>query len=228
MIVKQFKSGTIIHKGGTCLLLYYTFIAAFVFPMPNIAILGDTVRNLFFHVPMWFAMYSCFLIGTIWSCRELIKQDYINDIKASSYIEAGFIFGCLGLITGSIWARFTWGTWWTFSEPRMNFAAMAMFIYITYFILRSSITEETIKAKVSAIYAIITAVALPFVLYVIPRQLPSLHPGAEGNPAFSDITDPLLRWIFYPAVIGFIGLCIWIAQIRSRQKQIVYLISIKD
>ena len=81
-----------------------------------------------------------------------------------------------------------------------------MLIYGAYFTLRSTIDEPQKRARIAAVYNLFAAVTLPFLLYVIPRQMDSLHPGAEGNPAFSDITAPVMRLVFYPAVIGFIGL----------------------
>ena len=102
----------------------------------------------------------------------------------------------------------------------MNLAAMAMMIYVAYFILRAAFDDPEKRARVAAVYNVFAATTVPFLLYVIPRQLPSLHPGADGNPAFSDITAPELRLVFYPAVIGFIGLAIWIVQLRYRYRML--------
>jgi heme exporter protein C len=102
----------------------------------------------------------------------------------------------------------------------MNLSALAMMIFVAYFILRTAFNDPVKRAKISAVYNIFGVTTIPFLLYIIPRQLPSLHPGADGNPAFSEITAPELRLIFYPAVIGFIGLAIWLADITQRSKQL--------
>jgi heme exporter protein C len=102
----------------------------------------------------------------------------------------------------------------------MNLSALAMMIYVAYFVLRTAFDNPQKRAKISAVYNIFAATTIPFLLYIIPRQLPSLHPGADGNPAFSEITAPELRYIFYPAVVGFIGLAFWFTDIGVRYKRI--------
>lgn len=194
-------------------------IAGFLVPLPHIPLLEQSARNLFFHVPMWFTMFVCFGAGWVYSIKYLNDEDIATDRKAATYTTTGIVFGICGLCTGSLWARFTWGTWWTFSEPKMNLAALAMLIYVAYFILRKAFFDREKRAKISAVFNIFAGVTVPFLFYIIPRQLPSLHPGAQGNPAFSEITAPELRLVFYPAVIGFIGLAIWLANIGIRYQK---------
>lgn len=198
-------------------------ILGFSIKIPEIAILEQTARNLFLHVPMWFTMMIAFCMAFYYSIRYLNDETLSWDRKAETATAVGLIFGICGLLTGSLWARFTWGTWWTFAEPRMNLSALAMMIFVAYFILRSAFNDSEKRAKISAVYNIFGVTTIPFLLYIIPRQLPSLHPGADGNPAFSDMTAPELRIIFYPAVIGFIGLSIWMMDILNRYKRLKYI-----
>lgn len=192
----------------------------FLISIPHIPILEETARNLFLHVPMWFTMMVAFTMAFVFSIRYLNSEDLKWDRKAETATAIGLVFGICGLLTGALWARFTWGTWWTFAEPRMNLSALSMLIFVAYFILRSAFNNNVKRAKISAVYNIFGVTTVPFLLYIIPRQLPSLHPGAEGNPAFSDMTAPELRLIFYPAVIGFIGLAIWMMDIVNRYKKV--------
>lgn len=192
--------------------------AGFLIQIPEIPILEQSARNLFLHVPMWFTMMVSFTMAFYFSIRYLNNEQMKWDRKAETATSVGLLFGICGLFTGSLWARFTWGAWWTFAEPRMNLAALAMLIFVAYFILRSAFNDQEKKAKISAVYNIFGVTTIPFLLYIIPRQLPSLHPGAEGNPAFSEITAPELRYIFYPAVLGFIGLSLWIMDVVNRYK----------
>lgn len=199
--------------------------AGFLIRIPNIPILEESARNLFLHVPMWFTMMVAFVMAFYYSIRYLNDEKLDWDLKAETATAVGLVFGICGLLTGSLWARFTWGTWWTFSEPRMNLSALAMLIFVAYFILRTAFNDPIKRAKIAAVYNIFGVTTIPFLLYIIPRQLPSLHPGAEGNPAFSDITAPELRLIFYPAVIGFIGLAIWMMDIVKRYKRLKLQVS---
>jgi heme exporter protein C len=194
--------------------------AGFLIRIPHIPILEESARNLFLHVPMWFTMMIAFAMAFYFSIRYLNDGKRIWDNKAETATAVGLLFGVCGLLTGSLWARFTWGTWWTFAEPRMNLSALAMLIFVAYFILRTAFNDSEKRAKISAVYNIFGITTIPFLLYIIPRQMPSLHPGADGNPAFSDMTAPELRLIFYPAVIGFIGLAIWMMDILNRYKAV--------
>ena len=80
--------------------------------------------------------------------------------------------------------------------------------------------EPRRRARVSAVYNLFAASTIPFLLFIVPRQMESLHPGAEGNPAFSEITDPTMRFVFYPAIIGFIGVFWWIYNQRAALRRL--------
>lgn len=193
-------------------------IAGFLIPIPDIPILEQSARNLFLHVPMWMAMYAMFLAGLVYSIRFLNDGTLDHDTKAASLTQVGIVFGICGLLTGALWARFTWGTWWTFAEPKMNLSALTLLLFVSYFILRSAVDDPRKRAKLAAVHNVFAVTTVPFLLYVIPRQLPSLHPGADGNPAFSEVTAPELRLIFYPAVIGFIGLAVVLTNLSYRYR----------
>ena len=110
-----------------------------------------------------------------------------------------------------VWARFTWyegtGVWWNF-DPKQSMAAVLLLIYAGYFVLRDAIDAPRTRGRIAAVYNLFAVVTMPFLLYILPRQMPSLHPGGEGSPAFSQ-TDlaPAMRWVFYPSVLAFLGLC---------------------
>ena len=198
-------------------------MGGFLITIPFIPILEQTARNIFFHVPMWMAMYSMFLVSLYYSIQYLRSPSWLLDVKAEAAARTGIVFGVCGLLTGSLWARFTWGTWWTFAEPKMNLAALALMIYVAYFMLRSAFDDQKKRARISAVYNIFAVTTIPFLLYVVPRQLTSLHPGADGNPAFSEITAAELRFILYPAMIGFIALSYWVYDITYRANRVRYI-----
>ncbi len=204
------------------ILLLYTVVMGFSGPIPQMNILEQSIRNLYFHVPMWFSMMVLMFASMVYSIRYLSKQKIQDDIKASSYATVGFLFGILGIITGSIWARVTWGAWWVFQEVKLNGAAAALLIYGAYFILRGSFDEEEKKARFSAVYSIFAFTMFMVFINVIPRiSNSSLHPGNGGNPGFNSYDlDSNLRMVFYPAVIGWILLSVWIASLIIRMKNV--------
>lgn len=188
------------------------------FPFRNI--LKETIRNTYFHVPLWFAMLFLFLFSLVYSIRYLRRQDDDADARALALTATGILFGVLGLVTGAIWAKNTWGAYWSW-DVKQNMTVIALLIYLAYFILRSSFDDQEKSARLGAVYNIFAFVALIPLIYVIPRLTDSLHPGAGGNPAFgSDDLDNTMRMVFYPAILGWTLLGFWIASVRYRSERL--------
>jgi heme exporter protein C len=207
------------------LLLIYTIWAGFMGKVPRQAILNETVRNLYFHVTMWFTMI--FLLGTsvYHSIQYLRKSDIKSDLISNAYVETGLVFATLGLVTGSLWAKFTWGDWWT-NDPKLNSVAIGLLIYLAYGLVRSSMPDEQQKARISNVYNIFAFVIFMILIWILPRMTDSLHPGNGGNPGFSKYDlDSNMRLVFYPAIIAWTLLGYWIANLRIRIKKLAYLIS---
>lgn len=187
---------------------------------PNLPILDESIRNLLYHVPMWFAMVVLLFISFIYSIRYLSQPSFKKDNYANSFAQVGVLFGGLGIFTGMVWAKSTWGAPWT-NDPKLNGAAIGMLIYLAYIILRQSVDDEMKKAKLAASYNIFAFVMYITFIFVIPRMTDSLHPGNGGNPAFSQYDlDNTLRIFFYPATIGWILLSIWVTSILVRLNKI--------
>ncbi len=184
---------------------------------PFLNILEESIRNLFFHVPMWFAMMLLLLVSAIYSILQLRKpENNLYDIKSQAFAGVGLLYGVVGILTGALWARYTWGDWWSW-DVKQNTSAIALLIYAAYFVLRASFEDIDKKARISAIYNIFAFSTLIPLLYIVPRMVDSLHPGMGGNPAFSSYDlDSNLRLVFYPAIIGWILFGAWIAQISAR------------
>lgn len=193
------------------------------FSFPNRTILNETIRNLFFHVPMWFTMMVLMTIAFVQSLLVLRKGDLAHDRMALSAVDTSLLFAALGLITGSIWARATWGDWWT-SDPKLNGAAVTVLIYAAYLILRGSVPDPHKRARLAAIYNIFAYVLMMVFLMVLPRLTDSLHPGNGGNPAFSQYDlDSSLRAVFYPAVTGWVLLGVWAYTLHLRTARLQFL-----
>ncbi len=190
----------------------------FLFPYRNL--LMETIRNIYYHVSLWFAMFILFFAGMICSILYLATKKLDYDHKASSLIYSGILFGILGLITGSLWAKVTWGAYWT-NDMKLNMSAISMLIYFAYWILRSGTEDIERKATISSAYNIFAFVTIIPLIFVLPRIADSLHPGNGGNPALGgEDLDNTMRMIFYPAVIGFTLLGVWLGQILLRIKRI--------
>lgn len=203
-------------KIATVLLLVYTLIGGLLIEVPKQVILYETIRNLYFHVPMWFTMIFLFLMSMIYSIKNLSSGSLKDDQQAISLVNTGVIFGILGIVTGSIWAKFTWGAWWT-NDVKLNGSAITMLIYLAYLVLRGSLDDEQKKARISAVYNIFAFVLLIVFIGILPRMTDSLHPGNGGNPGFNNYDlDNNMKLVFYPAVMGWILLGWWIASIKVR------------
>ena len=210
-------------KIACIILLIYSVWQGFLGQVPRQAILNETVRNLYFHVTMWFSMI--FLLGTsvVHSIRYLRKGNLENDLISNAYVETGLVFATLGLITGSIWAKFTWGDWWT-NDPKLNSVAIGMLIYLAYGLVRSSMPDEQQRARISNVYNIFAFVIFMILIWILPRMTDSLHPGNGGNPGFSKYDlDSNMRLVFYPAILAWTLLGFWIANLRIRLKKISQL-----
>jgi heme exporter protein C len=198
------------------LLVFYAIIGGLLLPVPDLAILEQSIRNLYFHVPMWFGMIFLLLASMIYSIGYLASGKPARDMKAVEYANAGVLFGVLGLATGMIWAKNTWGAYWT-NDPKLNSAAIGVLMYFAYIVLRNSIEDEERKARVSAVYNIFCMPIFVVLVFVLPRLTDSLHPGNGGNPGFNSYDlDSRLRMVFYPAVIGWTLMGFWLADLRIR------------
>lgn len=191
---------------------------------PFRALIYETIRNTFYHVPLWFAMVFLFLGAAIYSGKYLSKGNPFDDIMSLSFTRVGVLFGILGCVTGSIWAKNTWGTWWTLAEIKLNVSAIAMLIYLAYFVLRNSFEDEERRARVCSVYSVFAFVATVPLLFVIPRMVEgSLHPGNGGNPGFGgEDLDNTMRMVFYPAIIGWTLFGIWLTTLAYRADNLRY------
>lgn len=207
-------------KWLSILLVFYTIIAGFLIDVPRLPILHESIRNLFFHVTMWFAMLIMMFASLKHGITYLRNGKIDDDIKAEKCVQSGIFLGILGILTGSVWAKFTWGAWWV-NDAKLNGAAATMLVYLAYIILRGSMEDEHKRARISAVYSIFAFTLMIVFVMILPRLTDSLHPGNGGNPGFGAYDlDSRMRIVFYPAIIGWTLLIAWITEIRIRIKRI--------
>lgn len=199
-------------------LVLYALIGGLLLPAPQIAILDQSIRNLYYHVPMWFGMLLLLMASTLHAIKQLSNSNMQSDYASSSHALVAMVFGAMGLVTGMIWAKNTWGAYWT-NDPKLNSAAIGMLMYAAYFVLRSSIEDEEKRARISAVYNIFCLPVFIVLIFVLPRLTDSLHPGNGGNPGFNSYDlDSRMRLVFYPAVLGWALIGFWMANLHVRIK----------
>jgi len=207
-------------KVTTIILLLYTIIGGFLFDVPRLNIVNETIRALYFHVPMWFGMVVLYCVSTVYAIQYLRNPSVQKDIISVEFANTGLLLGLMGIFTGMLWANYTWGSPWH-GDPKQNGAAVSTLVYLAYFVVRGSIENEEQKARLSAVYNIFAFAAMIPLIFIIPRMTSSMHPGSGGNPGFNmyDL-DSKMRMVFYPAVAGWILLGVWIATLRVRIRNI--------
>ena len=213
-------------KITSVVLLVYTFIAGTLMDVPRLPQLQETIRNLYFHVCMWFVMMILFIVSVVYAIKYLRRTDLKYDVYSRQFAVVGFFFGLLGYATGAIWMSYTWAdpnnpAFESFSavakEPKLIGTAIALLIYAAYLVLRDSVQDTDKRARIAAVYNLFAFAFLFPTIWILPRMLPSLHPGQEGNPALNtgDV-DGRMRMVFYPAIIGWTLLGVWIASLKVR------------
>ena len=208
-------------KALCILLLLYTCSYGFFVEVPNPpgVPLKQTIRNLFFHVPMWIGMMVFFSVSVYYSIRYLRHLQPADDIRATEFARTGIVFGVLGLLTGMIWAHFQWGKAWS-GDVKQNGAAIAVLMYFAYFVLKGSVQDEEKQARISAVFNVFAFFMLFPTIWILPRLSERLHPGgmgSEGNPGLNPRdTTASMRMVMYTAFLGWTLLGVWIASLRVR------------
>jgi heme exporter protein C len=189
-------------------------VAAFLLPSPQLQ-LGEASRIFFFHVPVAWVTVLAFLISFIYSILYLRKRKLAYDIKASAAARLGLLFAILATISGSIFAKSTWGSFWNW-DPRETSIFILLLIYGAYFALRSAVEAEERKAALSGVYAILAFVTVPFLVFVIPRVYQSLHPtDSVINVRLHIQMPPPILATFLASLVGFTFLFLWMFKLES-------------
>ena len=206
-------------KALAFLLLLYAVIYGFIVPIPE-TMIGGSLRNVFYHVGMWFGMFAMLTTSFIYSLRYLRGFREKEDVVAVEAANVGVFFGILGLITGMIWAKNTWGAFWV-RDPKLDGAAVGMFIYLAYMVLRGSIDDTHKRAKVSAVFNIFAFILWIVFVMVLPRMTSStIHPGQDGAPVMALNLSATTRLVFWPAMVGWMLIGFWIMNLRIRIKKL--------
>ncbi len=218
------------------ILITFVLIAGIAIPMvpspqgllqfPIIPGLEEKARNIFYHVPVAWTTVVAFLTSMFFGWRYLRSSKIDDDIRSVVAAGLGLLFCALATITGSLWAKFNWGSFWNW-DPRETSIFALLLIYGAYFALRSAIDEEERRAKLSAVYSSIAGLTVPFFIFVLPRLVGGLHPGAKGDPSGS---GPVVQFkmagnmlvVFFAGLIGFSLFFVWLFSLRVRVERRLY------
>jgi heme exporter protein C len=182
---------------------------------PLVPVLQETTRVLYFHIPA--AWVSVLALGwsMVNSILYLVRRDPKHDDHAASAAELGLVFCIVTTVTGSIWAKSMWGSWWNW-DPRETSIFFVLLIYGAYLALRGSIEEPEKRARLSAIYSIVAFVAVPPLVFIVPRIYSTLHPDPIINSSGKIDMDPMIRACFFSMLLGFTFLFAWLQSLRVR------------
>ncbi|MCH8554422.1 MAG: cytochrome c biogenesis protein [Schleiferiaceae bacterium] len=202
------------------ILVVYSLYMGLLGDVPRLDVLNETIRNLYYHVSMWFAMVSMLLLSMIYGIKHLSDNQQKWDNYSKLFAQTGMFFAVAGLLTGMVWANYTWGAPWV-NDPKLNGTAVTMLVYLAYFVLRGSVDDAEKRGRLSGVYNIFAFVLMIVFIGILPRLTDSLHPGNGGNPGFSNYDlDANMRAVFYPAVLGWILIGVWITQLFIRTEKI--------
>lgn len=182
---------------------------------PLVPGLGETTRVLYFHIPAAWLTSVALAWSMLHSVLYLWRRRIEHDDHAAGAAELGLIFCVVATVSGSLWAKAAWHSYWNW-DPRETSIFFLLLIYGAYLALRGSIEGEERRARLSAIYSAVAFVSVPFLLFVVPRIYFSLHPDPIINPSGKIDMDPRIRWSFFAMLIGFTGLFAWMLSLRVR------------
>ena len=177
-------------------LLFITAVALVFFYAPLEAVMGQVQRVFYFHVAnAWVGMLG-FMVAAISGIAYLLKADRNWDIVGLAAIEISFVFFLTAIVSGSIWARGSWGTWWTW-DPRLTSAAIVELVYAAYLMLRQGIEDPDRRARYGAVYAIVAFVSVPITFFSI-RIVRTIHPDlAQGDSSGMGLTPKMLQTMMF-------------------------------
>ncbi len=197
-------------------------IAAF-FYAPAARNLGQMSRIIYFHIPAAWVTVLAFLVCTVYSAKYLRSRRAEDDAAASFSAELGLLFCVIATVSGSIFAKAIWGSYWNW-DPRETSIFILLLIYGAYFALRSSVDDPARRGSLAAVYGILAFVTVPLLVFVAPRipAVQSLHPDGPILVADGGLDmDARMMTVFMSSLAGFTGLFVWVFTLRMRAWHLV-------
>lgn len=195
-------------------ILFLVALGMTLFYAPREAVMGDVQRIFYFHVASGWVGALAFLVAAVSGVIYLARGKRRWDAVGLASVEIGLAFTLANLISGSVWARPIWNTWWTW-DPRLVTASVMELVYIAYLLLRQGIEDPDRRARFGAVYAIVGFLSVPLTFLSI-RIFRTIHPVVVGNndptaQGTFDMTPPMLQTFFISlAVFSLLyGVLLW-------------------
>jgi heme exporter protein C len=192
-----------------CAVIVATFLWL---PPANKFAVPDAARIIIFHVPNAMVAVVAFLVSTIYAIKYLRGRSLADDIKSASSAQLGLLFTLLATVTGAVFAKIQWGVAWNW-DPRESSILILLLIYAAYFALRSATDGAERRAALSSAYAVIAFVTVPFLVFVLPRVMWSLHP--QNTLTSRGGLDTSYRIVLMAAMFGFMGIYLWLFRLSA-------------
>jgi len=190
-------------------------VGAFLYAPLAKGFIGQSSRILFFHVPMAWVSFVAFIAAGVWSLLFLWKRDPQHDRAAAVAVELGLLFGVLATVTGALWARVMWGAYWNW-DPRQTSIVVALLFYGAYLALRSSLEDRDQRARLAAAYAVLGLAVAPFLFFIMPRIMFSLHPQSVINAQGKVEVESRMVQVLLAGSAGCTALFFWIHNLQCR------------
>lgn len=182
------------------IVLTVALCAAIIFFVPPIKGLGELAKIIFFHIPTAWVAVVAFFASAFFAAKFLRTQDFSFDNLSARAARLGFVFVLLSTISGAIFSKLTWGAYWNW-DPRQTTIFALILIYGAYLTLRLAVADEKVRAKVSAVYSLLSVLTVPFLVFIIPRMYFSLHPSPVLNSAGRVEMDSIVLVVLISAVV---------------------------
>ena len=194
---------------GVIAVLTLASLGAVFFIVPPAEGLGNYVRIAFFHIPTAWVAVVAFLGAAYWGARYLKTRELRYDAKSARSAILGLIFTLMATVSGAVFSKLTWGAYWNW-DPRQTTIFVLLLIYAAYVTLRMTMRDERARASSSAVYALFSFIAVPFLVFILPRMFFSLHPSPVLNETGRIDMDAVMLGALVLSLIDMTLIYIWL------------------
>ena len=194
---------------GVIAVLTLASLGAVFFIVPPAEGLGNYVRIAFFHIPTAWVAVVAFFGAAYWGARYLKSRELRYDAKSARSAILGLIFTLMATVSGAVFSKLTWGAYWNW-DPRQTTIFVLLLIYAAYVTLRMTMRDERARASSSAVYALFSFIAVPFLVFILPRMFFSLHPSPVLNETGRIDMDAVMLGTLVLSLIDMTLIYIWL------------------